>query len=267
MESELIRAARPKMLDATQARARRSPAPPQRQAAMALNWCDALRQIEQELPFTRRTVQPGEMVQRAGDAFSALRIVNSGVFRVMSSAHGSLDGSDRVISIQFKGGWIGFDGMATGHYTCDAVAMDVGQLWTLAYATLLTTAARMPALMHTVHVAMSGQMEYERNWLLAMGALQAESRVALLLCEWARALAARAMRIDPIMLRMSRTEMASYLCMTQETLSRAFSRFKASGLIQIDDTRRNAIMIPDLQALAEVANSRPTMSGFGSKHN
>lgn len=257
METELARNAPPHAPDAAQACVPRSPAPPQRLATTALNWHDTLRQIEQGLPFTRRTVQPGEMVQRAGDAFSALRIVNSGVFRVMSSsAHRSLDGSDRVISIQFKGGWIGFDGMATGHYTCDAVAMDVGQLWTLAYATLLTAAARMPALMHTVHVAMSGQMEYERNWLLAMGALQAEARVALLLCEWAHALAARAMRIDPIMLRMSRVEMASYLCMTQETLSRAFSRFKASGLIHFDDTRRNAIMIPDLQALAEVANSR-----------
>ena len=129
------------------------------------SWSAALALIEREVPLTRRTVLPGEWVQRAGDAFSVLCIVNSGALKIVSS---SSDGVEQVTGMQFKGGWIGFDGLASGHYACDAIATDVSQIWTLDYATLLAAAARVPALMHTLHVAISGQMQHDRAWRLAI---------------------------------------------------------------------------------------------------
>lgn len=216
-------------------------------------WDAALALIEREVPFTRRTVRPGEWVQRAGDAFSVLRIVNAGALKIVSS---NSDGVEQVTGMQFKGGWIGFDGLASGHYACDATATDVSQIWTLDYLTLLAAAARVPALMHTLHVAISGQMEHDRAWRLAICTLPADARVALLLCDWAASLLARSLRVDPFILQLTRTELASYLGMTQETLSRAFRRLRLRGLIRFADLGRQAVSIPCRRALTDFVAGR-----------
>ena len=44
-----------------------------------------------------------------------------------------------------------FDGIAGGRYTCDAVAMDTGEVWALRYDTLLAACTRQPELLKLLH--------------------------------------------------------------------------------------------------------------------
>jgi CRP/FNR family transcriptional regulator len=175
-------------------------------------WRESLALIEQHLPFTRRTVHAGDVVQSAGHAFTALQIVNSGVFKTVNFA---ADGREQVVGLHFKGDWIGFDGIATGRCAVDAIAMDTGEIWTLQYAALLKASATTTALMHAVHTAMSGQLARDREWLLALGSLPAEARVADFVRFWAESLAERGLRTDQITLRMTRAEIGNYLGMTR----------------------------------------------------
>ena len=106
-------------------------------------WREALALLEQHVPFTRRMVHAGDLVHAGGEAFSALHILNSGMVR---SVNFSADGREQVVGLHFHGDWLGFDGIASGRYGCDAIAMDTGEVWTFRYDALLLACATAPAL-------------------------------------------------------------------------------------------------------------------------
>jgi CRP/FNR family transcriptional regulator len=211
-------------------------------------WGESLALIKRHLQFTRRTVHAGDPVQVAGQTFSRLHVVNSGVFKTVTSAR---DGREQIVGLHFKGDWIGFDGVATGLCACDAVAMDTGEVWSLRYVALLESAATLPAMMHCAHKAMSRQLARDREWRLALGTLAADARVADFVRYWAESLAERGLRTDQLTLRMTRAEIATYLGMTLETVSRAFTRLARDGLIRFDEKGRREIAIPSVDALAQ----------------
>jgi CRP/FNR family transcriptional regulator len=208
---------------------------------------ETLALIERHLPFLRRTVQAGCRVQRAGETFRSLHVVNSGVAKLVNLAP---DGRAQVVGLHFKGDWIGFDGIATGRCACDAVAMDTSDVWSVPYTAVVDAAATLPALLRSLHVAMSGQLARERAWRLAHATLASEARVADFVCAWAGSLAARQMRTDTISLRMTRMEIGTYLGMTHETVSRAFTRLERLGLLSFESPGRRRLHIADLDALA-----------------
>ena len=212
------------------------------------NWSRSLSLTERHLPFTRRTVHVGDVVQVAGHDFTSLQIVNSGVYK---SVHRVADGREQVIGLHFKGDWIGFDGIASGRYACDVVAMDTGEVWSLRYVVLLAEAAAVPALMYAMHTAMSMQLARDRDARLAHFTLAADARVADFVRCWAESLAQRGLRSDRFTLRMTRAEIGSYLGLTLETVSRAFGRLSRDGLIRFDDIGRRNIAVPSAEALVE----------------
>jgi CRP/FNR family transcriptional regulator len=211
-------------------------------------WREALELLEQHVPFTRRMLHAGDLVHSGGEVCTALHIVNSGMVR---SVNFSADGREQVVGLHFKGDWLGFDGIASGRYGCDAIAMDTGEIWTFRYDALLRTCASVPALMAVMHVAMSEQIVRDRDSLLALGTLPADARVANFLKVWAEALRDRGLRTDQITLRMTRAEIGNTLGMTLETVSRALCRMARSGVIMFNEKGRRDISIPSIDALGE----------------
>jgi CRP/FNR family transcriptional regulator, anaerobic regulatory protein len=215
---------------------------------LAQPWREALALLEQHVPFTRRMVHAGDVVHSGGEVCTALHIVNSGMVR---SVNFSADGREQVVGLHFKGDWLGFDGIASGRYGCDAIAMDTGEIWTFRYDTLLRVCATVPALMAVMHVAMSEQIVRDRDSLLALGTLPADARVADFLRFWAESLRDRGLRTDQITLRMTRAEIGNTLGMTLETVSRALCRMARAGVILFNEKGRRDISIPSIEALGE----------------
>ncbi len=211
-------------------------------------WGESLALVKRHLQFTRRTVHAGDPVQVAGQTFSRLHVVNSGAFKTVTLA---TDGREQIVGLHFKGDWIGFDGVSSGQCACDAIAMDTGEVWSLRYVALLESAATSPALMHCAHKAMSRQLARDREWRLALGTLPADARVADFVRYWADSLAERGLRTDQLTLRMTRAEIGTYLGMTLETVSRAFTRLARDGLIRFDEKGRREIAIPSVEALVQ----------------
>ena len=212
-------------------------------------WRDTLALLERCVPFSRRVVHAGDAVYLGGEAFHNLHVVNSGFFKTVSS---SADGRDQVVGLHFKGDWLGFDGMAAGRHTCDAIALDTGEVWSIRYSALLAACSQHPQLLHALHGAMAGQITRDFDALLALGTLPADARVADFLRYWAQSLAARGLRNDQITLRMTRAEIGNYLGMTLETVSRALHRLAKRGVIRFPDKGRRDIAIPSVEGLSEV---------------
>jgi len=208
---------------------------------------DNLRLLTDRLAPRRRVVHAGDVVFAAGDRFDTLYVLTSGFFKLVNLA---ADGREQVVSLKFRGDWLGFDGIAAGTYSCDAVAMDTGEVWVIRYDELLAASVAHPALLSALHVAMSREIGRDRDSLMSVCTLPADARVAEFLRSWADSLARSGLRSDQITLRMTRAEIGNYLGMTLETVSRALSRLARDEVIEFAEKGRRDIRIPDVDALS-----------------
>jgi CRP/FNR family transcriptional regulator, anaerobic regulatory protein len=209
-------------------------------------WRDDLALVEQLLPFVRRGVHAGDAIYEGGAPFGHLYLINSGQFKTVNF---TADGRGQVVGLHFRGDWLGFDGIADGHYGCDAIALDTGEVWSVRYADVLAASTTSPELMRLMHAAMSRQIGRGSDCLLSLGTLPADARVADFIKDWAQSLATRGLRTDQITLHMTRAEIGNYLGMTLETVSRALRRLAQCGVIRFDEKGRRDLTIPNLSAL------------------
>ena len=214
--------------------------------ATSANIAATLALVNERLAPQRRLVHAGEEIYQAGERFGNLYILNSGFFKIVST---SPDGREQVVSLKFRGDWLGFDGIAGAAYSCNAVAMDTGDVWVLRYEALLAACAADRGLLNAVHQAMSREIGRDRDSLLSMCTLPADARVAEFLRLWAESLARRGLRSDQITLRMTRAEIGNYLGMTLETVSRALSRLARDKVICFATKGRRDVHIPEVEAL------------------
>jgi len=209
---------------------------------------DTLALLNEVFAPQRRMVHAGDVIYQSGERFGNLYVLNSGFFKIVNLAP---DGRELVVGLKFRGDWLGFDGIAGSRYTCDAVAMDTGEVWVLRYDRMLAACARQPEMLRLLHEAMSREIAHDRDSLMSVCTLSADARVADFLRYWAESLARRGMRTDQITLRMTRAEIGNYLGMTLETVSRALSRLARCQLIHFAEKGRRDIQIPQVEALAE----------------
>ena len=203
--------------------------------------------IAERLVPQRRMVHAGDVIHRAGERFDKLFVLNSGFCKVVNLAP---DGREQVVGLKFRGDWLGFDGIASGGYACDAIAMDTGEVWMIGYDELLAACTREPELLAALHAAMSREIAGDRDSLMSVCTLPADARVAEFLRYWAEALATRGLRTDRITLRMTRAEIGNYLGMTLETVSRAMSKLARDNIIAFAEKGRRDVQIPDVGALS-----------------
>ena len=208
---------------------------------------ETLKLLFDTLAPQRRVVHAGDVIYRAGEHFGNLYILNAGFFKILNL---SPDGREQVVGLKFRGDWLGFDGIAGSHYSCDAIAMDTGEVWVVRYDMLLLACAGEPRLLTVLHEAMSREIACDRDSLMSVCTLPAAARVADFLRYWAEAGGERGMRTDQITLRMTRAEIGNYLGMTLETVSRALSKLARDKVIDFADKGRRAVHIPDAGALS-----------------
>lgn len=207
-----------------------------------------LQLVSECLPLRRRLLHMGEVVYRAGEPFTQLFLLNAGYVKIV---HNTDDGRCQVVGLNFRGDWLGFDGIATGRYGSDAVALDVGEVWALRYDALLLACAGHPPLLAGLHAEMSRAIGRGRESMLSLCTLPVAARVAEFLSAWAEALAMPGQHGDIVTLRMTRADIGNYLGMTLESVSRAMSALAREKLIRFTGIGRRAILIPDPQALSD----------------
>lgn len=225
---------------------------------------DMMARLSGQVAPQRRMVHAGDVIYQAGERFGHLYILNSGFFKIVNL---SADGREQVVSLKFRGDWLGFDGIADGHYVCDAVAMETGEVWGFRYDELLCACAVQPMLLAVLHEAMSREIAHDRDSLMSVCTLPADARVAEFLRHWVESLTERGMRTDEITLCMTRAEIGNYLGMTLESVSRALTRLARDKIIAFARKGRREVRIPDADALsafvqrciAPVPTSKPSL--------
>jgi CRP/FNR family transcriptional regulator, anaerobic regulatory protein len=129
------------------------------------------------------------------------------------------------------------------------VAANTGEIWRLHSTALDTLAAAEPAVGRYVDGALARRIARQTIHAVTLGRFDSEQKVATLLLELALRLGQRnAAGAIAFEMPLDRKEIAFYLGLNPDTLSRIMSRFKTAGLIV--QPERSRAVVRDLSALA-----------------
>ena len=190
--------------------------------------------------------QEGEHIFREGDAFGAIAAVRGGTVKtyVIDS-----EGREQVLGVYLPGEIIGLNAISLSRYPCNAIALDSVMLCRFSFPNIAALATRMPGLQQQLFRLLS--LDIGKASLLA-GNFTADERMAAFLISISRRYAARGFSATRFRLTMSRADIANYLRLAAETVSRAFRRFQDEGLIHVD---RREIELVKAEAIEEMARN------------
>jgi CRP/FNR family transcriptional regulator len=187
----------------------------------------------------------GEHLFREGDAFTAIAAVRAGTVKTYVVDHA---GNEQVLGFHLPGELIGLSAIHNARYPCNAVALDTVMLCRFSFPQLALLATRMPGLQEQLFRLLS--QDIGKAALLA-GDYSADERMAAFLVSLSRRYAARGFSPRRFHLTMGRTDMANYLRLAAETVSRVLRRFQDDGLVLVE---RRELEIRDMDRLQALAN-------------
>lgn len=182
----------------------------------------------------RRRIPARQHVVRAKDPLQALYAIRSGVFKSYEIAS---DGSEQINRFYVGGELLGLEALAEGVHGCSAVALDDGEVCVIPFAALESLVREIPALQRQLHRVLGREIAFDHRLMRLLGAMDAERKLAVFLTDLSARLAALGYDPTLLTLRMSRQEIANYLGLTLETVSRTFRKLQQQGLIEVRGRR------------------------------
>lgn len=196
---------------------------------------------------SRRPVHRGQVLYHAGDPFDAIYPIRAGFFK---TAVVSTNGDEQLTGLRMPGDVLGLDGLGTHRHSCDAVALDHGEVCVVPYPNLLQQSLHEDALQRMFHDLLGREIGRQQELLLLLGGMWGHERVAMFLLDVSARMQAHGYSPSEFELRLTRREIGSYLGMELETVSRIVSRLEREGLIVAD---RGHIRIVDREGLAGIS--------------
>jgi len=178
----------------------------------------------------RRQVARNTVLFKPGDPFEAVYIVRTGFFKVSALAE---DGREQITGFHMAGEMLGLDGVFSGAYASQAVALEDSQICVVPYGRIDDVTRDVDRLRRQFHRLMSREIVRGQGVMTLLGSVRAEQRVATFLIHLMRRLRARGFSSSSVVLRMTRDEIGSYLGLSLETVSRTFSRMQEEGLLEV----------------------------------
>ena len=186
----------------------------------------------------------GEHIFREGDPFEAIAAVRAGTVKTYVIDR---DGREHVLGFHLPGEVIGLNAIDGEHYPCNAIALDTVMLCRFSFPKIAVLATRLPGLQRQLFRLLS--RDIGRAALLA-GDWSADQRMAAFLIGLSRRLSARGFSPNRFQLTMARTDIANYLRLAPETVSRVLRRLQEDGLLQVDRRELQILQREELEALA-----------------
>lgn len=192
-------------------------------------------------------LRPGEALIREGDEARHVFNITSGSVRVYKLLS---DGRRQITGFLFAGDFLG---LATGEtYVFSAEAIEPATACRFRKSDYRALIRETPALEAALLERATHELAAAQNQMLLLGRKTALERIATFLLDLPGHDPARATAPGLVHLPMTRSEIADYLGLTIETVSRALTRLKTGGVIRLLSLTELRIEQPErLKALAE----------------
>lgn len=215
--------------------------------------CLPLGMEEADLQRLDRIVKRGRPLKRdtaiyhAGDPMKALYIVRSGSVKTFTLGD---DGQMQIMAFHLPGEIIGLDALATGVHASSARTLETASICEIPFHLLEDMASEVQSLNRQLLRFMSKELYTDSQLMLLLGKKTAEERLASFLLNLSTRYEERGFSPREFHLPMSRGDIANYLGLAVETVSRVLTRLQTLGILHV---RRKLIVIDDLERLRETA--------------
>lgn len=225
-----------------------SECPIRHRAVCARCEADELSELEQIKYY--RSFQAGQSVIWSGDRMEFVGSVVSGIASLTQTME---DGRRQMVGLLLPSDFVGRPGRSIAAY--DVTATTDLVMCCFRKNPFEDMMARTPHIAQRLLEMTLDELDAAREWMLLLGRKTAREKIASLFAILARREAAmqadKAKGMVTVNLPLTREEMADYLGLTLETVSRQISALKKDGVIALEGNRH--VTIPDLDRLLEVA--------------
>ncbi len=197
---------------------------------------------------TRHTFDPTSTIASDGTKIERYANILSGVVKL---AKLTADGRQQIVGLQFAPDFLGRPFSAQSEFDVEA-ATEV-RVCSFPRATLENLVRQNPELEHRLHAQTLKELDDARAWMLTLGRKSAAERVASFLHYIAS-------HVDPekgpsggastFVLPLRRSDMADFLGLTIETVSRQLTKLRQARVIDLPDTHSVTVLNPAALAAA-----------------
>ncbi len=193
----------------------------------------------------RKSVEAGVELMSDSENVSSYNNILSGVVKLTKMLP---DGRQQIVGLQFAPDFLGRPFRASSQTTAEATT-DV-KLCSFPRSIVDKMIRETPELEHKLHEQALAELDEAREWMLTLGRKTAAEKVANFLYMIATHVEPGAGEDEELTfdLPLTRADIADFLGLTIETVSRQLTKLRKDGVIQIVNNRH--ITVPDMERLA-----------------
>lgn len=193
---------------------------------------------------TLRTVKAHDALFFEGDPFGSLYEIVEGIVRASKLYS---DGRRQIVAFAYPGDFVGFADGERYKFDCDVLT--AGKVRPISRHALLSAVKTRPDLAEKLLAAAAEQISSMHELSMILCRKSALERVASFLCTFREKTGAA----DCLKLPMTRTDIADYLGLTIETVSRNITKLRQRRIIELSEP--TTIRILDLDRLRRAAGN------------
>ncbi len=207
----------------------------------------------------KKPVHKNDYLFRAGDTNRSLYAVLSGSVKTLVD---NPNGEEQIVGFHLPGELLGMDGFSGDSHTCSAVALETSSVCEFPLERLDEVCHEVPSIQYAMRRIMGKEVTKDHAMLLLLGRMSAEEKLASFLISLSKRMAQRHWKPTEFNLTMPRQDIANYLGLAVETVSRLFAHLQDEKIIEVDRRRVN---INDMTRLQLIIGDREAMSAAEAK--
>jgi CRP/FNR family transcriptional regulator, anaerobic regulatory protein len=193
----------------------------------------------------KRPMHLDEYLYRQGEQSLSLYAVKSGSFRTFIT---DADGAEQTIGFYLPGELMGLDALQNGQFSCSVVALETASVCELPMPRLNELATKIPGLQVQLMRIIGKEIASDHDKIV-LGHRSAREKMASFLLMLSRRYHALGFSGTEFNLTMRRHDIANFLGLTIETVSRQLSDMTKMGIITV---KQRGVQINRLDSLKEI---------------
>jgi CRP/FNR family transcriptional regulator len=192
-------------------------------------------------------LQKGDTLFHEGQHFHSVYAVKSGGFKLFTH---QANGEDKLIGFYLPGDILGVDALSSGQHLSTAIAIDSSSVCEIPFKELERLSLQLPTLNRQLLSMMSKELNDERMHAELLSRKSAEERMALFILWLSQRQAKRGFNNESFRLGLLHRDVALYLGLTPETVSRVLARFSEEGVVEWRQKQLTILQPARLEALS-----------------
>ncbi len=195
--------------------------------------------------LSHRVYHRGDFLIASNQRFTGLYILRTGTAKTYTLLK---NGDEQITKFLHAGDWLGFDGMNSGFHDLNVQFLETSSVYFINKLQLTGMLKKDELFTRNFIKSMHNDLNQFQSVIVSLTQLSSEQKIAKFLLDISEKQIANGKSKHNLILSMSRTDIANYLGMALETVSRILTDFQRNNIISVNNRR---VSILDYQRLID----------------